>query len=75
MSVYLHDENLRVRIIRSIQNWKWSLARDIVVTALADGTVFLRGMVSQGEDYTDLEELVNHVSGVTCVFCNVAVKS
>jgi hypothetical protein len=71
----LRDESLRLRIIRDVQQWKLSLERDIVITAFMDGTVCLRGLVSEHKDCSTLEELVGRVAGVTCVFSNVDVKS
>ena len=49
------------------------VGQDLSVTALADGTVYLRGAVRSTQEVAVVCDLVREIPGVTEVFCNTAL--
>lgn len=74
MDTRLRDGTLTLNVIRVIGQTNPRLRRAVLVTAVADGTVYLRGIVPTPADRRALEDLVGHVPGVSRVFCNLSTR-
>jgi hypothetical protein len=74
MDTRQRDGALTLNIIRVVEQTKPHLYHDLSVIALADGTVYLRGSVPTYADRQIVANLVEPVTGVARVFCNLATR-
>ncbi len=70
----IHDQNLEMRVAQALARNKPEIARDIMVSATPDGSVWLRGLIPTQVEHRMLLRTVSEVPGVTQVFFNIARK-
>jgi osmotically-inducible protein OsmY len=65
------NQILEMSVSQALFRHKSEISRNIVVTAMPDGSVWLRGLVSGQIDRLKILAVVGKVSGVTPVFFNI----
>ncbi len=75
MDTRTHNQVLEMSVSQALLSYKPEIARNIVVTATPDGSVWLRGLVSGQIDRLKILAVVGKVPGVTQVFFNIAHKA
>lgn len=68
------DHHLQSEVIRAILKDRPDLRRDVVVIALEDGSVTLRGTVASVADSQQLEAIARQVPTAREVFCHVVIR-
>jgi osmotically-inducible protein OsmY len=75
MDTRTHDAALEMSVSQALFSYKPEIARNIIVVANPDGSVWLRGLVSGQIDRLKILAVVGQVPGVTQVFFNIAHKA
>jgi len=73
MNTRWRSKNLRINVLQAVLSYQPRAARDIVIDAAPDGTVWLRGTAPSTADIQHINSIVSSIPGVKTVFCNIAV--
>jgi len=73
MNTQIRQSSLEMFISNRLRERIPQVGRDLSVTALSDGTVYVRGAVRSTQEAAIVRDLVREIPGVTEVFCNTAL--
>jgi osmotically-inducible protein OsmY len=73
MNTRWRSKNLRINVLQAVLGYQPRAARNIVIDATPDGTVWLRGTAPSSADIQQINSIVSSLPGVKTVFCNIAV--